>query len=337
MHPASPSTTARLAARSQPRHPNRPAPPPAARPLPAAAAPSYNATLFAYGQTGSGKTFTITGGAERYADRGVVPRALAALFSEIKRRADAHYQVENALGCLCAGAGGVRPFLREGAGRHAPTRARRRHRGRPPLLGERLRVGWRFCPRLLRRGPGGKSPRAPRAASAPQTPQRSGWNRPSCSAPLAPKHPCHFPRPPLPPKNNPKVWVSYLEVYNEAGYDLLDPAREVAALEDMPQARGRRYGEGAGSVGRGCVGGCAAQGRPGPGVGAHGAEGRAKLSREACGAEPTGSLALPVPPPPPPQVIIQEDEEGRVHLRNLSCHPAASEEEALNLVRAVYV
>ena len=30
----------------------------------------YNSTVFAYGQTGSGKTFTITGGPERYQDRG---------------------------------------------------------------------------------------------------------------------------------------------------------------------------------------------------------------------------------------------------------------------------
>lgn len=36
----------------------------------------YNGTIFAYGQTGSGKTFTITGGAERYADRGLIPRTL---------------------------------------------------------------------------------------------------------------------------------------------------------------------------------------------------------------------------------------------------------------------
>ena len=35
----------------------------------------YNGTVFAFGQTGSGKTFTITGGAERYADRGLIPRA----------------------------------------------------------------------------------------------------------------------------------------------------------------------------------------------------------------------------------------------------------------------
>ncbi|CAF5145532.1 unnamed protein product, partial [Rotaria socialis] len=35
----------------------------------------YNGTIFAYGQTGSGKTFTITGGPERYADRGIIPRS----------------------------------------------------------------------------------------------------------------------------------------------------------------------------------------------------------------------------------------------------------------------
>jgi len=40
----------------------------------------YNGTIFAYGQTGSGKTFTITGGAERYADRGIIPRSLSYIF-----------------------------------------------------------------------------------------------------------------------------------------------------------------------------------------------------------------------------------------------------------------
>ena len=45
----------------------------------------YNGTLFAYGQTGSGKTFTITGGAERYADRGIIPRALSYIFSRIQK------------------------------------------------------------------------------------------------------------------------------------------------------------------------------------------------------------------------------------------------------------
>jgi len=46
----------------------------------------YNGTIFAYGQTGSGKTFTITGGAERYADRGIIPRTLSYLFKEMKKR-----------------------------------------------------------------------------------------------------------------------------------------------------------------------------------------------------------------------------------------------------------
>ncbi|XP_027027796.2 kinesin-like protein KIF6 isoform X3 [Tachysurus fulvidraco] len=40
----------------------------------------YNGTIFAYGQTGSGKTFTITGGAEHYCDRGIIPRTLSYLY-----------------------------------------------------------------------------------------------------------------------------------------------------------------------------------------------------------------------------------------------------------------
>jgi kinesin family member 6/9 len=45
----------------------------------------YNATIFAYGQTGSGKTFTITGGPERYQDRGIIPRALSYMYNEFKK------------------------------------------------------------------------------------------------------------------------------------------------------------------------------------------------------------------------------------------------------------
>lgn len=66
----------------------------------------YNSTIFAYGQTGetnflllifsmivlsqytfspgSGKTFTITGGPEKYDDRGIIPRAIADLFKAMK-------------------------------------------------------------------------------------------------------------------------------------------------------------------------------------------------------------------------------------------------------------
>ncbi|KAG1944180.1 kinesin-like protein KIF9 [Pimephales promelas] len=43
----------------------------------------YNGTIFAYGQTGSGKTFTITGGAEHYNDRGIIPRTLSYLYHHI--------------------------------------------------------------------------------------------------------------------------------------------------------------------------------------------------------------------------------------------------------------
>ena len=45
----------------------------------------YNGTIFAYGQTGSGKTFTITGGAERYADRGIIPRGLSYIFAHMAK------------------------------------------------------------------------------------------------------------------------------------------------------------------------------------------------------------------------------------------------------------
>ncbi|CDI79832.1 kinesin motor domain-containing protein, putative [Eimeria acervulina] len=39
-----------------------------------------NGTIFAYGQTGTGKTYTITGGAEAFELRGIIPRALARVF-----------------------------------------------------------------------------------------------------------------------------------------------------------------------------------------------------------------------------------------------------------------
>lgn len=48
----------------------------------------FNSTIFAYGQTGSGKTYSITGGTESYADRGVIPRAMAMIYEEVARRRD---------------------------------------------------------------------------------------------------------------------------------------------------------------------------------------------------------------------------------------------------------
>lgn len=54
----------------------------------------YNGTIFAYGQTGSGKTFTITGGAERYTDRGIIPRTLSYVFQQIEKDRDNTYTVK---------------------------------------------------------------------------------------------------------------------------------------------------------------------------------------------------------------------------------------------------
>ncbi|XP_066559500.1 kinesin-like protein KIF6 isoform X2 [Amia ocellicauda] len=51
-----------------------------AKPVADSVLAGYNGTIFAYGQTGSGKTFTITGGPERYSDRGIVPRTLSYLY-----------------------------------------------------------------------------------------------------------------------------------------------------------------------------------------------------------------------------------------------------------------
>ena len=45
----------------------------------------FNGTVFAYGQTGSGKTHTIGGGSRRYADRGLIPRALSHLYAEVDK------------------------------------------------------------------------------------------------------------------------------------------------------------------------------------------------------------------------------------------------------------
>jgi kinesin family protein 6/9 len=114
----------------------------------------FNSTIFAYGQTGSGKTFTLTGGPEKYADRGIIPRAISMLYNEFRTRPDMQY----------------------------------------------------------------------------------------------------------------KAYISYLELYNEQGYDLLDPSHETKSLEDLPK------------------------------------------------------------------VSILEDEHGNFHLKNLSMHPAETEEDALNLL-----
>lgn len=53
----------------------------------------YNGTIFAYGQTGSGKTFTMTGGAQRYKDRGIIPRTISYLFESLRKETDKIFNV----------------------------------------------------------------------------------------------------------------------------------------------------------------------------------------------------------------------------------------------------
>lgn len=48
----------------------------------------FNGTLMCYGQTGAGKTFTMTGTTENYKHRGIIPRAIAHVFREVKNRTD---------------------------------------------------------------------------------------------------------------------------------------------------------------------------------------------------------------------------------------------------------
>ncbi|XP_034516550.1 kinesin-like protein KIF6 isoform X2 [Ailuropoda melanoleuca] len=125
-----------------------------AKPVAESVLAGYNGTIFAYGQTGSGKTFTITGGAERYSDRGIIPRTLSYIFEQLQKDSSTIHTTQ----------------------------------------------------------------------------------------------------------------ISYLEIYNECGYDLLDPRHEASSLEDLPK------------------------------------------------------------------VTILEDPDQNIHLKNLSLHQAATEEEALNLL-----
>ena len=40
----------------------------------------YNGTILAYGQTGAGKTYTMVGGMQNFAFRGLIPRTIQRLF-----------------------------------------------------------------------------------------------------------------------------------------------------------------------------------------------------------------------------------------------------------------
>ncbi|CAH8823544.1 unnamed protein product [Trichobilharzia szidati] len=54
----------------------------------------YNGTIFAYGQTGSGKTYTITGGAEKYSERGIIPRCIAYLFDHFEKDTSSEFTLK---------------------------------------------------------------------------------------------------------------------------------------------------------------------------------------------------------------------------------------------------
>jgi kinesin family protein 6/9 len=46
----------------------------------------YNGTIMAYGQTGAGKTFTMTGGNTHFLERGIIPRAIHEIYSQVAER-----------------------------------------------------------------------------------------------------------------------------------------------------------------------------------------------------------------------------------------------------------
>ena len=53
----------------------------------------YSACIFAYGQTGSGKTYTMEGDVDNESLRGVIPRTLEALCSEMQSRSSMEYLI----------------------------------------------------------------------------------------------------------------------------------------------------------------------------------------------------------------------------------------------------
>ena len=52
-----------------------------------------NGTIMSYGQTGAGKTFTMIGDTRNYAHRGIAPRAIAQVFSEVDSRVETDFKV----------------------------------------------------------------------------------------------------------------------------------------------------------------------------------------------------------------------------------------------------
>ena len=153
--------------------------------------------------------------------------------------------------------------------------------------------------------------------------------------------------------------ISYLEIYNENGYDLLDADREIKAMEDLAQVRGRALAEAGGAHSRACMPpplsgiarACAAERAAADYLGHAGRMGMGALRqrflwfsvtlRELLGRPPprlsSTAAAAPVSPVSPVsahavQVHVGEADDGSVAFRNLSMFRANNEEEALNLV-----
>ena len=120
-----------------------------ARPVVDSVLDGYNGTIFAYGQTGSGKTFTITGGAERYVDRGIIPRALSYIFGRLaEQRSEYTYEQRRAI--LSAARNSVRNspmvrFLPSTTGTRCGSRTSRStsRRGTTCSTRRTRRRGWR--------------------------------------------------------------------------------------------------------------------------------------------------------------------------------------------------
>ncbi|KAA0723517.1 Kinesin-like protein KIF9 [Triplophysa tibetana] len=53
----------------------------------------YNGTIMCFGQTGAGKTYTMTGAAEAYKQRGIIPRVLQQVFHEVEHQTDQSFSV----------------------------------------------------------------------------------------------------------------------------------------------------------------------------------------------------------------------------------------------------
>lgn len=159
----------------------------------------YNGTIFAYGQTGSGKTFTITGGAERYSDRGIIPRTLTYLFERFS-------QVSTAgLACFFNKFNVSVSLVHTGHTYCYPTGSAYHH-------------SFLWCKPL-------------------------NLSICLCQHVITPRFPSLFPPNPIlhticfASQDSSMVYtthISYLEIYNEMGYDLLDSRHEASRLEDLP-------------------------------------------------------------------------------------------------------